>query len=198
MSIEELKRAVLEKARIEAEHILKKAEEEAKNIIEEARKKKLMLIEEKKREIVAKLNPDARIAEARYKARLIIAEAKDSVIREIVTRVNNILDSLPQNIRFESIKRLVDESLQEIFNSVGKVDSIVIKISSKDANLVDAIKEYVEQSYNIRVKDVHTINISGGIIVEHSSGEIIIDNSYEERLKKILRSIMPQLSKTAS
>ncbi|MEM0212877.1 MAG: V-type ATP synthase subunit E family protein, partial [Ignisphaera sp.] len=109
-----------------------------------------------------------------------------------------ILDSLPQNIRFESIKRLVDESLQEIFNSVGKVDSIVIKISSKDANLVDAIKEYVEQSYNIRVKDVHTINISGGIIVEHSSGEIIIDNSYEERLKKILRSIMPQLSKTAS
>lgn len=198
MSIEELKRAVLEKAKIEAEHILKKAEEEAKNIIEEARKKKLMLIEEKKREMVAKLNPDARIAEARYKARLILAEAKDSIIREIITRVNSILDSLPQNIRFESIKRLVDESLQEIFNSVGKVDSIVIKISSKDANLIDAIKEYVEQSYNIRVKDVHTINISGGIIVEHSSGEIIIDNSYEERLKKILRSIMPQLSKTAS
>ena len=198
MSIEELKKAVLEKAKIEAEHILKKAEEEAKNIIEEARKKKLMLIEEKKKEIVAKLNPDARIAEARYKARLILAEAKDSIIREIVTRVNSVLDSLPQNVRFESMKKLVDESIQEIFNSIVKIDGIVIKISFKDADLADAIKEYIEESYNIRVEDIRTINISGGVIVEHSNGEIIIDNSYEERLKKILRSLAPQISKIAS
>ncbi|MEM0026544.1 MAG: V-type ATP synthase subunit E family protein [Ignisphaera sp.] len=195
MSVEELKRAVLEKAKIEAEHILKKAEEEAKNIIEEAQKKKLMLIEEKKKEIVAKLNPDARIAEAKYRARLILAEAKDSIIREVVIHVNSILNSLPQNIRFESIKRLIDESIQEVLNSVGKVNSITIRVSSKDIDFIDAIKRYVEESYNIRIEGIYTTNIIGGVIVECMNGEIIIDNSYEERLKKVLRNMMPQLAK---
>jgi len=196
MSVEDLRKAVLEKAKAEAESILRKAEEEAKRIVEEALKRKSALVEQKKAEILARLNPDARVAECRYKARIISAEAKSSIIKEIRELVVNEINALSSDKRLDSIKKLIDESIQEVFNTIGKVDSIVVKVSPRDIEFSDTIKKYVEEFYKIRVEGVYEANIVGGIIVECMNGDVIIDNSYDERLERVLRIMMTQISKT--
>lgn len=195
MSVDELKKAVLEKARSEAEAIVKKAEEEARRIVEEAQFKKRELIEQKKTEIIATLNPDARIADARYRARLLIAEAKNTILREVREQVIKMINTIPLGRRFNSIVKLVDETMHELLHSVGVVDSIIVKISSNDLQYAEHIKNYIERTYGVKVSDVQVVNIIGGLIVECMGGDIVINNSYDERLERTLKTIVPHLLK---
>jgi V/A-type H+-transporting ATPase subunit E len=195
MSVDELKKAVLEKARSEAEAIVKKAEEEARRIVEEAQLKKRELIEQKKTEIIATLNPDARIADARYRARLLIAEAKNTILREVREQVIKMINTIPLGRRFNSIVKLVDETMHELLHSVGVVDSIIVKISSNDLQYAEHIKNYIERTYGVKVSDVQVVNIIGGLIVECMGGDIVINNSYDERLERTLKTIVPHLLK---
>jgi len=195
MSVDELRKAVLEKARSEAEAIVKKAEEEARRIVEEAQLKKRELIEQKKTEIIATLNPDARIADARYRARLLIAEAKNTILREVREQVIKMINTIPLGRRFNSIVKLVDETMHELLHSVGVVDSIIVKISSNDLQYAEHIKNYIERTYGVKVSDVQVVNIIGGLIVECMGGDIVINNSYDERLERTLKTIVPYLLK---
>jgi V/A-type H+-transporting ATPase subunit E len=195
MSVDELRKAVLEKARSEAEAIVKKAEEEARRIVEEAQLKKRELIEQKKTEIIATLNPDARIADARYRARLLIAEAKNTILREVREQVIKMINTIPLGRRFNSIVKLVDETMHELLHSVGVVDSIIVKISSNDLQYAEHIKNYIERTYGVKVSDVQVVNIIGGLIVECMGGDIVINNSYDERLERTLKTIVPHLLK---
>jgi V/A-type H+-transporting ATPase subunit E len=195
MSVDELKKAVLEKARSEAEAIVKKAEEEAKKVIEGARFKKREFVEQKKAEIMAMLNPEVRIAEARYRARIMIAEAKNTVLKEIREHVINMINSMPSNKRLDSLTKLVDETMHELLQVIGAVDAIVVKISSKDLQYADYIKNYIEKTYGVKVSDIQVANIIGGLIVECMGGEVVINNSYDERLDRALKTIAPHLLK---
>jgi V/A-type H+-transporting ATPase subunit E len=195
MSVDELKKAVLEKARSEAEAIVKKAEEEAKKVIEGARFKKKEFVEQKKAEIMAMLNPEVRIAEARYRARIMIAEAKNTVLKEIREHVINMINSMPSNKRLDSLTKLVDETMHELLQVIGAVDAIVVKISSKDLQYADYIKNYIEKTYGVKVSDIQVANIIGGLIVECMGGEVVINNSYDERLDRALKTIAPHLLK---
>jgi V/A-type H+-transporting ATPase subunit E len=195
MSVDELKKAVLEKARSEAEAIVKKAEEEAKKVIEGARFKKREFVEQKKAEIMAMLNPEVRIAEARYRARIMIAEAKNTVLKEIREHVINMINSMPSNKRLDSLTKLIDETMHELLQVIGAVDAIVVKISSKDLQYTDYIKNYIEKTYGVKVSDIQVANIIGGLIVECMGGEVVINNSYDERLDRALKTIAPHLLK---
>jgi V/A-type H+-transporting ATPase subunit E len=195
MSVDELRKAVLEKARSEAEAIVKKAEEEAKKVIEGAQFKKKELVEQKKAEIMAMLNPEVRIAEARYRARIMIAEAKNTVLKEIREHVINMINSMPSNKRLDSLTKLVDETMHELLQAIGAVDAIVVKISSKDLQYTDYIKNYIEKTYGVKVSDIQVANIIGGLIVECMGGEVVINNSYDERLDRALKTIAPHLLK---
>jgi V/A-type H+-transporting ATPase subunit E len=195
MSVDELRKAVLEKARSEAEAIVKKAEEEAKKVIEGAQFKKKELVEQKKAEIMAMLNPEVRIAEARYRARIMIAEAKNTVLKEIREHVINMINSMPSNKRLDSLTKLVDETMQELLQAIGAVDAIVVKISSKDLQYTDYIKNYIEKTYGVKVSDIQVADIIGGLIVECMGGEVVINNSYDERLDRALKTIAPHLLK---
>jgi V/A-type H+-transporting ATPase subunit E len=192
MSVEELRKAVLEKARKEAEAIISRAEEEARRIVAEAMQKKQALIEDYKARIVSELNPEIRLAEARYRARIIVAEAKGSIIKEISSAVTMMLNGMSNEKRLESLKKLIDEALQEVLNSVGRVEDVVVKISQRDMEFAELIKNYVEERYGIRVAKIERAEVIGGVIIECFDGSIAVDNSYDERLKKALRNVLPQ------
>jgi V/A-type H+-transporting ATPase subunit E len=192
MSVEELRKAVLEKARKEAEAIISRAEEEARRIVAEAMQKKQALIEDYKARIVSELNPEIRLAEARYRARIIVAEAKGSIIKEISSAVTMMLNGMSKEKRLESLKKLIDEALQEVLNSVGRVEDVVVKISQRDMEFAELIKNYVEERYGIRVAKIERAEVIGGVIIECFDGSIAVDNSYDERLKKALRNVLPQ------
>lgn len=193
MSVDELRRTVLDRAKSEAEVIIRRAEDEATKIVEEAVRRKKTVIEQKKAELLRDINPDARIAEARSKARLLIARARSTVLKEIRDLIEDSLRALPQDKRLESIRRLVDEAMEELLRAVDKVDYVVIKVSTSDIKFSDYIKSYVEGKYRVRVEGVYGTNILGGVIVECFGGEVAVDNSYDRRLEKAIRTIVPQL-----
>jgi V/A-type H+-transporting ATPase subunit E len=193
MSVEELRKAVLEKARREAEAILSRAEEEARRIVAEAEQKKRALVEEHKVRIASELNSEVRLAEVRYKARIVIAEAKSSLIKEISDAVATLLNGMTREKRLESLKKLVDEALQEVLSSVGRVSEVVVKLSQQDMEFANVIKSYIEERYRVRVAKIEKAGIIGGVVVECLDGSVAIDNSYDERLRKALRNVLPQL-----
>jgi V/A-type H+-transporting ATPase subunit E len=195
MSVEELRRSVLEKARKEAEAIIAKAETEAKSIIEKAKNRKKSIIEEEKAKIVSELNPEVRLAEARYKARIIVAEAKSSVVNEINNSVIALLRGLSREKRLESLIKLAEEAVETVLDSVGSVSEIDIKLSPQDMEFANIVKRRIEERYRVKVTKIEKANILGGIIVEYFDGSVAINNSYDERLKKALRSMLPSLMK---
>jgi vacuolar-type H+-ATPase subunit E/Vma4 len=194
-SLENLKKTVLEKAFKDAENRISRAEEEAKRIIEEAIKLKKNRVEDEKRRLEGELNYDAKIAEARLNARLIIHNVKDKIVKEIGKNVTDLLTSLDKEKRSKSIFKLLDEALQYIFHSYGNVDQITVKISEKDLDLSNQLKEYIRTKYNINTVYVEPTKILGGVIVEIANGFISIDNSYDSRLLIILKNKLPSLVK---
>uniref|UniRef100_A0A7C5XM29 Uncharacterized protein n=1 Tax=Ignisphaera aggregans TaxID=334771 RepID=A0A7C5XM29_9CREN len=194
-SLENLKRVVLEKALKEAENRISRAEEEAKRIIEETIKLKKNRIEDERKRIEEILNYDARIAEAKLKARLIIHDMKDKIVKEIERSVNDILKSLDREKRSKSMFKLLDEALQYIFHNYSNVDQIIVKISEKDFDLSNQLKDYIKTKYNIATIHVEPIKILGGVIIEIANGSISIDNSYDSRLLIILKNKLPSFIK---
>ena len=194
-SLEHLKRAVLEKAIKEAENRINAAKEEARRIIEEAEKMKRSKIESEKRKIEEELNYDAKIAEAKLSARLIIHDAKNRIVREIEKKVIDFLKGLDSETRLRSLVKLIDESLQYIIHSYGDINQITLKISENDIGLSGDLKNYIESRYGIKVASIIPVKILGGIIIEVADGAISIDNSYDSRLSIILKNRLPSLVK---
>lgn len=194
-SIELLEKAVLEKAHREAESRIDRAVKEARKIIEEAEEMKRKSIEDEKRKILEELNYDARIAEAKLRARLIIHNAKHQIIRELEKSIINFLENLSIEERLKSLLKLLDEALQSIFHSYGSVDQVVIKISKRDAQFSNQLKEYARVRYGINISSVEFVEIFGGLILESTDGMISIDNSYDSRISIILKNALPNLVK---
>lgn len=194
-SLEHLKKVVLEKAIKEAENRIDIAKEEARRIVEEAEKVRRSKIESEKRKIEEELNYDAKIAEAKLSARLIIHDVKNRIVKEIEKRVIDFLKGLDSESRWRSLVKLLDESLQYILYSYGNIDQITLKISESDIDLIDNLKNYVESRYGIKITSIIPVKILGGIIIEIAGGTISIDNSYDSRLSIILKNRLPSLVK---
>ncbi|MCS7112180.1 MAG: V-type ATP synthase subunit E family protein [Ignisphaera sp.] len=194
-SIELLRKTILEKALREAENRMNRAEEEARRITEEAEKIKRSRIEDEKRKILEELNYDARIAEAKLKARLVIHDVKHQIVRELEKNIINFLKNLSVEARLQSLLRLLDEALQNIFHSYGAIYQVVIKVSEHDIYFSNQLKEYARIKYGIEVINVETAKIIGGLILESTDGAASIDNSYDSRILTVLKNMLPSLVK---
>ncbi|MEM3980121.1 MAG: V-type ATP synthase subunit E family protein [Ignisphaera sp.] len=110
----ELKRVILSKAEEEAKKIISKAEEEAKKIIEEAYNLKQQEILKEKERIAKEVNYETKIAEARLRARMIIAEAKNEILELLKKYVWNYLNNLNPVLREQSLLNLTKEAINAI------------------------------------------------------------------------------------
>lgn len=191
MSLEELKRVILEKAKLEADEIVKEALEKAKSIIRDAEEKKRAIIEEERKRVLGELGLEAKLAEARREARLIIAKTKQEIVEMLKKNIKELLDNMSEEYRKVSLKKEILESLSELKTCGFSVENIIIHVSPRDKNIVESILREI----NINATIIEDQRISGGIILSTSSGEVYIDNTYETRLEKVLRSILPELFK---
>ena len=181
-----IREVVFKKAREEAIAVLKKAEEEANKIIEEAKLTKKKLIEEEKKKISMNLNIDGRIAEAKLRARLVISNTKREILDELEKRIWEYVNKLNQEKRVESLRKILEESLQILHKDLReRENTIIIYVSRRDLENANKVIEEIagKQGYNIAVREA---SIMGGAIIEAVSNKIIVDNSYETRLMKIL------------
>jgi V/A-type H+-transporting ATPase subunit E len=191
LSLEELKRVILEKAKLEADEIVKEALEKAKSIIRDAEEKKRAIIEEERKRVLGELGLEAKLAEARREARLIIAKTKQEIVEMLKKNIKELLDNMSEEYRKVSLKKEILESLNELKTCGFSVENIIIHVSPRDKNIVESILREI----NINATIIEDQRISGGIILSTSSGEVYIDNTYETRLEKVLRSILPELFK---
>ena len=191
MSLEELRKTVINKAKLEAEEIVREALEKARNIIKEAEEKKKAMIEEERRKLLSELELEAKLAEARREARLIVAKAKHEVVEEIRGKIKILLENMDEDKRRKSLRKLLLESLEELKNCGFKVENIVLYVSPRDKGIV----ENLLRELNINGKIVENSGIIGGLLISTPGNEVSIDNTYSSRVEKILRAVLPEILK---
>jgi len=186
--VERLREAVLARARQEAERIVREAEERARKIVEEARRRKQAEIEEARKRLAREAGYEARIAEARIRARHIVAQAKNEVLEELRRAVISELQSLPQNLRVESLKALIAEALTALPS-----DRFYVYVSPRDR---DAVKTALASlGIEHRVIEIREANIMGGVILESEDGMERVDNSYDTRLDTAMRRMATEIGR---
>lgn len=189
-AMERLHQAVIEKARAEAEKIVQEAEIRAHEIIEEAKRRKLREIEEMRKRIRDEIQYDVRIAEAKIRARHIIAQAKNDIFNYLRERILKELSSLSLELRRDSIKNI----LREIISSgIFSDQRLRIYVARQDLDIARRVVEELDISSKV-VEILPSDSIIGGVIVQSIDGTVRVDASYERRLELILSRKATELS----
>jgi len=194
MSVEELKRVVLEKARAEADQIIAEAKKKAEAIVREAEEKKKRFIDSEKSKLRRELQVESRIGEARRRARLILSSIRAEIAREIEEKAFEKLNNLNSKKRVESLRILLEESLGELRRAVPSLNKVEVFVSPGDRSNVEELLRAM--GGNTEFKVIEDPGIIGGVKV--SSGEILVDNTYNTRLRKatveVFKEVLRELS----
>jgi len=189
-TLERVSRAILERARKEAEAILEKARKEAEEIINKAKLRRKSEYEKESSKIIgaAKRKARAIIVQAVLKTRKEIAKTKYDIIRDIVEKAKEVLGKRKFDVE-KSLRNLLLETVHMIPS-----EKVLVYVNPDDIKVIEKIIE--KENLRNKVKKVLADkSISGGIIVSSVDGRFRIDNSYEARLEMVLSRIMPKLSR---
>ena len=186
-NMEEIRSAILDKVRKEAEQIIKSAEEEALKEMENAEKQLEMRFQEEKSRVIEDAKREAAriLAGASVEAHLGLSRMKADIVHRVITQLRNELSKASDNEA--SLLHLIRESV----NSLG-VPRVTLYTSGKDVSMVQKIVSS-DKELTDRVAEVKELDIDGGIIAEGVDGKLRIDNSYGTRLDMLLPQILPIL-----
>ena len=192
MSLEELKKSVLERAKKKAERILEEAKKKAEEIIQEAKKEYRARYQRERMATIQKIREEEF---RKYSVRLMelnteLLELKRKLIDDLLTTARERIKNLPPNARKESLKKLISESLE-----TGIIKGrLVVKVVERDVDLVrDCIDEL---GLNDRLTSIQTLpdEMLGGLVIEDPDGHLAIDNTYVTRLERALRIIYEKVN----
>jgi vacuolar-type H+-ATPase subunit E/Vma4 len=187
-----LREAVIRKALEEAEAIVRKAEEEARRLVKEAEDRKRLVVEEERRRALADVGYEARVAEAKLRARLIISRARSELLGSVISRAVDILRSLPPDLRLNSLRKLVEASLDNALASLGTVRKLIVYVAEQDIELARDLVTRIGRERGIEL-ELRTAKILGGAIVEEPESGVIIDNSFDSRLSRLISRLRREL-----
>ncbi|MBI4399555.1 hypothetical protein HY570_02290 [Candidatus Micrarchaeota archaeon] len=185
MGLQELREEILNNAKTSARKIQKESEAEAETIVRTAEEKKKQTLETVKKDVKEVLEREERerVSSARLKAKMIMAEAKESVIKELMDQLFEKMKEYRESSEYKTtLARLVDEGLGQIS---GKV---VVYANKEDASLVKKLlgKKKAELSEE-------PIQCIGGVVVTSEDGKVRINNTleakFEERKEEVRKSI---------
>jgi len=184
-------------------------------VLEHFRNEIIREIDEKEKNILFRLNSEYRRiyeeAVMRYKAELSelekrVREARSDYDmkfrREWSKRYNEYLEKVFDEAlaRISSLKRdekygrilekLVEEGIAFMDTKVVHVD-----VSIRDVDLLMDIKGKLEEKHGIRIEVKRRIDSVGGVIIYNPDETIIVDNTFETRLKKIKHLLRPRVYK---
>ena len=190
METGEIRKAILDKAKEEADKILSDAEIKAREVIEKAEEQKELRFEEEKKKAISEAYREASkiLAQASLKYRQVRLKEKDAVINEIIKRVK---DELSQDVKN---KELFVRLIEEAFDALKTEDKVRLLVSPKDLNIV---REVIEENGRLKEKitEVKEIDCTGGILMEVANGKVSIDNTFDTRLEMLMPKILPEIGK---
>lgn len=190
--------------------IIGEAEEKAKAIVRDAEKTKKDVLEEKRKEgereaekILRSGMEEAdslkrqKVAEARLKAKQMTIASREEVINETMEKCKEKLTVLTSSQEYaETLRKLVEQGgiglgggdLEIVLG--GKVTKTAIDLGS----IAKQIEEKTGKKTAISVAQEKSKSI-GGVIVRKADGSIIIDNTFEGRIERILRDVRIRIAK---
>jgi V/A-type H+-transporting ATPase subunit E len=190
--------------------IISEAEEKAKAIVKDAEKSKKDTLEEKRKEgereaerILRSGMEEAdslkrqKVAEARLKAKQMTIASREELINEAIEKCKEKLALLTASKEYgETLRKLVEEG--GIGLGGGDLEIVLGGKVAKTAIDLGTIAKHVEE----KAAKKTVINIAqegsksiGGVIVRKADGSIIIDNTFEARIDRILRDIRIGIAK---
>lgn len=176
MGIEEVKKEILDNARAQAKLLNKEAEAEKKEIMSAA-ESRVESIKEKLEKETAKSIEQYRamaFAEANSQVKKTRLALERDLIEEVFSNVKQELLSLPAKKR--------ESHLKSLSSSLGK-DFSRLYCSKKD---IGTMKKFKPEE----------IDITGGVVLENSEGNVRLDMSYETLLEGIKQENVAEISKT--
>ena len=190
METGEIRKAILDKAKEEADKISSDAEIKAREVIEKAEEQKELRFEEEKKKAISEAYRDASkiLSQASLKYRQVRLKEKDAVINEIIKRVK---DELSQDVKN---KELFVRLIKEAFDALKTDDKVILLVSPKD---LDIVREVIEKNSKLKEKitEVSEIDCMGGILMEAANGRVSIDNTFDTRLEMLMPKILPEIGK---
>lgn len=186
MSLEDIKKKIVEDAQKQAQEITQTSKKEISNL-EQLSKTKLT-------EIKKKSTAQAKF-EAKNKARSILIsaniEAKNQILkqkRSIIEKILNLSIEKLENLPDEKYLKIIDSEMQKL--KALNIDNIVIIPSKNKKELINkSANQILGQEVQV---DQETDKISGGFLVK--SNQTIIDFSFEN----LINELKPQLEKKLS
>lgn len=187
--MERISRAILDKAREDAEQITKEAEDKAWQEIEKAEKQREMKFHEAKRRTIeeAKRRASQILAQAHIQARQELSGVKADIVNEIVDRVRTTLPTISGD------KGSLLSLLEEAAGQLGS-DKVRVYVSHRD---LDTLQELATGNKELasRIAEIKELDCAGGAVAESTDGKLSIDNTYETRLEMLLPQIVPEISR---
>ena len=190
MKTDKIRKAVLNKARDDADKITSDAGLRASEMIEEAKDRRRQRFEKEKEMIIDEARREASkiLAQASLKARQEILKQKNAVINEIIAKVKNKLKQAAPD------KKSLLHLIKEAIDAFETEDTVRIFVSHKDAGDVSKIIEE-NSSLSEKITEVREIDCLGGILAEKTNGMVSIDNTFDTRLEMLMAKILPEIGR---
>lgn len=193
MGLEVLREGIITKANEKAREILENAERKARELISESLRIYEERVKEAKERRIKELKEDyeRKFVEELSRLNMELLKAKNEILNDIKFRVISEVSNVSPNIRKESIRGL----LKEVVNSnVIRVEKgFTVYVIRKDLDLVSEVlrEEGLDRIVNVRLLDDKYL---GGLMVESSDGELLIDNTYLTRIDNALNLVLRKLN----
>lgn len=178
----------IEEIKANADKRIADMREEYKEREEEKRKKTLEEAREEEEAIESR-----KIADARIKSRREIMSAREELINEAFSKGYERLKEITKTDEYrETLKNLIKESAL----GIGGGDLVVLT-NERSKEIIDdeMLKEISDRTKaNITLGD-ETVDCSGGAIVKTADGRMMVDNTFESRMKRYRDVLRPEISK---
>ena len=194
---------ILEEAQKSAEHIVQEAQKSAEETLEKQRHLGVQRANEsarlllKKAESEAKLNKLNSMANAKIKANWVILSKKESWIDNVLNEAKNKLKILAQSKRYLPIlEKLITEAgimlggkeLEVLLNE--QDSTLPLKLNG----LAKKISERTGFETKLRLSEEKP-KVIGGAIVRTANGKVIMDNTFDDILRRREKDLRSEIAK---
>jgi vacuolar-type H+-ATPase subunit E/Vma4 len=193
VSLEELRKSILQKAKDKANKILEEARLEAQKLIDEARQDYQKRLEAERIKALSELKEkwNREYINKVMDANMKLLQLKRELINSLLEEARRRIEELSPEARELSLKTLLKESINQ---SIIK-DNFVIKVVSKDIDLLQkVVKDLGLKKKVVKIEELDNKYL-GGLILENVDGTVALDNTYATRLERALSILYDEVNK---
>ncbi len=171
MPLDELREEILEKAKKDTYEILKEADSEAKKLLLEAKSESDGLVDKAREEAgkVIEREKSERLSAARLEAKMILADAREEMIKAVEDEVWSRLEKIHKSRDYE---KLLEKWILEGVSAIG--GEAIVYANKQDSKLVKKIVEGMRGAAAAN----DSIDCAGGVLVTSGDGRVRVDATF--------------------